>query len=133
MRLLADSSAWIDYLRGATTASTNLLDDAIQTQDVILGDLILAEIMRGIPDDATASKVSLSLEPYEVVLLGGKALALKGAENFRILRTRGITVRGTVDLLIGTWCIVNDVPLLCDDRDFFGMEDHLGLVRWRDP
>ena len=39
-------------------------------------------------------------------------------------------MRGTVDLLIATWCIENEMPLLHTDRDFLGFEEHLGLKRW---
>ena len=40
---------------------------------------------------------------------------------------KGITVRKTIDVLIGTYCIENDVALLHDDQDFLPMEQHLGL------
>jgi hypothetical protein len=46
------------------------------------------------------------------------------------LRAKGITVRGTIDLLIATWCIRDDVRPLHADRDFEGFETHLGLKRW---
>jgi hypothetical protein len=36
-------------------------------------------------------------------------------------------VRKTIDLLIGTFCIVNDCVLLHCDRDFDPMTRHLGL------
>ncbi|MCI5141490.1 MAG: hypothetical protein D3909_07150 [Candidatus Electrothrix sp. ATG1] len=40
---------------------------------------------------------------------------------------KGITVRKTIDVLIGTYCIEMDVALLHDDQDFVAMEEHLGL------
>ncbi|MCC6725674.1 MAG: hypothetical protein IT258_14290, partial [Saprospiraceae bacterium] len=59
--------------------------------------------------------------------LCGKTIALKSAENYRLLRKKGITIRKTVDVIIGTFCIENDLPLLHADRDFDPMEKHLGL------
>jgi hypothetical protein len=50
------------------------------------------------------------------------------ARNFRSLRRRGVTVRKTIDLLIGTWCIENRQPLLHNDSDFHPMAQHLGLI-----
>ena len=47
--------------------------------------------------------------------------------NYRAMRKKGITVRKTIDVLIGTYCIENDVSLLHDDQDFVPMEQHLGL------
>ena len=52
----------------------------------------------------------------------------RSARNFRSLRKRGVTVRKTIDLLIGTWCIENRRPLLHNDGDFRPMARHLGLV-----
>ncbi len=57
----------------------------------------------------------------------GQSLALEAARHYRALRARGITVRKTIDVLIGTFCLINDFELLHDDRDFDPMETHLGL------
>ncbi len=55
-------------------------------------------------------------------------LAIKAAANYRALRGRGFTVRKTVDLLIGTFCIEHGHALLHHDhRDFGPMALHLGL------
>ena len=43
------------------------------------------------------------------------------------MRRQGITVRKTIDIIIGTYCIENDLPSLHDDRDFNPMETILGL------
>jgi hypothetical protein len=43
------------------------------------------------------------------------------------MRGQGITVRKTIDVIIGTYCIENDLLLLHDDRDFNPMETILGL------
>jgi hypothetical protein len=53
--------------------------------------------------------------------------AIIAAANCRFLRGRGITVRTTVDLLIGMFCIERGHPLLHSDRDFEPMERLLGL------
>jgi hypothetical protein len=39
-----------------------------------------------------------------------------------------VTVRKTIDLLIGTWCIENRQPLLHNDSDFHPMAQYLGLI-----
>ena len=67
------------------------------------------------------------LEPLECVAMVGRDVALESARNFRRLRRRGATVRKTMDMLIGTWCLTNDCELLHADRDFEVMERHLGL------
>jgi len=60
--------------------------------------------------------------------MAGDTVAIAAARNFRALRRRGITIRKTIDLLIGTWCIANRTPLLHNDGDFRPMARHLGLI-----
>jgi len=57
----------------------------------------------------------------------GKEIALKSALNYRSLRKKGITIRKTADIIIGTFCIEHDLLLLHNDKDFEPMEKHLGL------
>jgi predicted nucleic acid-binding protein len=60
--------------------------------------------------------------------MAGEAIAVSAARNFRALRRRGITIRKTIDLLIGTWCIDNRRPLLHNDSVFRPMALYLGLI-----
>ena len=57
----------------------------------------------------------------------GKKLAIKSAENYRKLKKKGITARKTIDVIIATFCIENNLLLLHSDRDFRIMEKHLAL------
>jgi predicted nucleic acid-binding protein len=57
----------------------------------------------------------------------GKEIAFRAADNFRTLRKNGITVRKTIDVIIATFCIENNLELIHNDRDFDPMEDLLGL------
>jgi predicted nucleic acid-binding protein len=68
------------------------------------------------------------LRRFEVVPLLDSDLAPRAARNYRTLRDKGITVRKTNDIIIGTFCIERGCSLLHDDRDFAPMEEHLGLV-----
>jgi predicted nucleic acid-binding protein len=43
------------------------------------------------------------------------------------LRSRGITVRKTIDTLIATNCIEKGLTLLYSDKDFDPFVEHLGL------
>jgi predicted nucleic acid-binding protein len=59
--------------------------------------------------------------------MGGYQVAVQSAQNYRILRKKGVTVRKTIDVIIGTYCIMEGLPLLHDDRDFNPMVSHLLL------
>ncbi|WP_435547810.1 hypothetical protein [Desulfobacterium sp. N47] len=57
----------------------------------------------------------------------GQSLAIESAMNYRYLRRKGVTVRKTIDVIIGTFCIHHQLALLHDDRDFDPMVKFLGL------
>lgn len=65
-----------------------------------------------------------SLEYFDFV---GKELAITVAQNFRMLRRNGVTIRKTIDVLIATFCIEHHFPRLYNDRDYNLMEPVLGL------
>jgi predicted nucleic acid-binding protein len=128
--ILADTSVWVDYLRGADSTGAIALERAIGSRQLVLGDLIVAEILRGVSSESAAELTWSKLRLFDIVTLGGVDIAIAAAQNYRFLRSKAITIRGTIDLIIATWCIKNDVPLLHSDRDFREMEKWLGLKSW---
>ena len=57
----------------------------------------------------------------------GRDRVIRAADSFRALRKKGVTIRKTNDLIIGTYCADESLPLLFRDRDFRLMVQHLGL------
>jgi hypothetical protein len=125
--VLVDTSVWIDFFNGAATAEANELDALLGSGRILMGDLILAEILQGFGRDADYRRARGLLADVPYVDLVGHDIALAAAENYRKLRRRGITVRKTIDVIIGTFCILNGCDLLHADRDFDPMEGLLGL------
>jgi predicted nucleic acid-binding protein len=124
--VIVDTSVWIDYLRGNGHPETVWLDRELQQQPLGLTDLILCEVLQGTPDSAFA-KTRDDLLRFHVFANCSPALALAAAQNYRILRRKGYTVRATIDCLIATFCLENDHHLLHRDRDFDSFEKVLGL------
>ena len=125
--ILVDTSVWIDYFKGLDTQETNLLDLALGKNDVAIGDLILLEILQGFRADKdykTAKEHLLALHQFNMLTTD---LALIAAENYRELRKHGITIRKSADVIIATFCIENQLPLLFADRDFIPFTQHLAL------
>ncbi|MEQ3696126.1 MAG: PIN domain nuclease [Pseudomonadales bacterium] len=125
--ILADSSVWIDYLNGIHSLETEMLDEALNDDVVLMGDLILLEILQGFRksyDYKLAKANLLVLEQHEML---GTLQALRASEHFRFLRTKGITVRKTNDIVIASYCINEGIPLLFTDRDFEPFVKYLGL------
>ena len=126
--IVVDSSVWIDFLNGRNAPHVRRLSMVLGAEEVIVGDLMLCEVLQGLDSERAAQEVEALLRRFEIVPMAGDAIAVAAARNFRSLRRRGVTVRKTIDLLIGTWCIENRMPLLHNDSDFRPMARHLGLV-----
>jgi predicted nucleic acid-binding protein len=129
--IVVDNSVWIDFLNGRNAPHVKRLRAIMGAEEVIVGGLMLCEALRGLDDERTAREVEGLMRRFELVHMAGDAIAVAAAGNFRSLRRRGITVRKTIDLLIGTWCIENRRPLLHNDSDFRPMARYLGLIELR--
>ena len=125
--ILVDSSVWIDYFGGRNTWQTDTLDELLSFVPVIMGDLILAAILRGFRSDNDYESAKSYLSDLPFRQMGGYQVAVQSAQNYRTLRKRGVTVRKTIEVIIGTFCIIEDLPLLHDDRDFDPMTTHFSL------
>ncbi len=89
---------------------------------------MLCEVLQGLDGESAARRVEALLRRFEIAPMAGEAIAVAAARNFRSLRRRGVTIRKTIDMLIGTWCIENRLPLLHNDNDFRPMARYLGLI-----
>lgn len=49
--IVVDSSVWIDFFRNTRTAQAEWLDSNLGIERILVGDLILAEVLRGFKDD----------------------------------------------------------------------------------
>jgi len=126
--IMVDSSVWIDYFTGADTKQTEVLDNTLGQQHVAIGDLILTEVLQGFRHDKdynTAKSLFNELALFELL---GKEMALKSADNFRAIRKKGVTIRKTADVIIASFCIEKNIPLLFSDKDFKPFVKHLGLT-----
>jgi predicted nucleic acid-binding protein len=127
--IAVDTTVWIDHLRDTRTPQVQILRDIIATHRALLvvGDLVITEVLQGLTSARDARTVEAALRRFEIMPMVGPDIAVQSAANYRALRVRGITVRKTIDMLIGTFCIARGIPLLHSDRDFDPLEEHLGL------
>lgn len=127
MAILVDSTVWIDFFNGVDNWQTDRLDGLLGSGSLVTGDLILAEVLQGFREERDFARARDALLLLPVLVMGGVELAVESAENFRLLRRRGITVRATIDCLIATFCLREDLALLHKDRDFDHFAGRLGL------
>ena len=125
--ILVDSSVWIDYFNGVENPQSDKLDSLLGTHPIAIGDIIATEVLQGFTNDQDFRTAKQLIAEFTMLELLGKQRALKAAEIYRKLRKQGVTVRKTVDVIIGAYCIDEKLPLLYRDRDFDPMVSKLGL------
>jgi len=126
--IVVDSSVWVDYFNGRETRETSTLYGLLGQQEILLGDLILTEVLQGFRLDAHFKRARRLLHTFPTVTMLGPVMAERSATHYRTLRKKGVTVRKTIDVMIGTYCIFQNLPLLYCDRDFDPMVKYLGLI-----
>jgi len=118
MMMLVDTSVWIDFFRGKETAETDHLAAALSAdEDICICGLILAEILQGVPSPGQYRRVRKALDPL-IYLPMSRDDHILAANIYRAARTKGKTIRNTMDCIIAACAISHSVPLLQADRDF---------------
>ena len=120
--VLIDTSAWVEYINEGDPTICQKVDAALSNEIVVIGDLIYCEVLQGLYNAKQRGEVRdlfLALPQFEMV---GFENAERASENYRLLREKGVTIRKTIDVLIGTFCAENDIALIHHDRDFENMK-----------
>ncbi|MCB1678801.1 MAG: PIN domain nuclease [Halioglobus sp.] len=126
--ILVDTGIWVGYFNGKANKYSDTLDAALVEGTVVIGDLILLEVLQGFRSDKDYRSAKTKLGTLEQFAMFGHSMVTKCATNYRKLRNNGITIRSTTDVIIGTFCIENEIPLLFQDRDFVPLVEKLGLM-----
>ena len=125
--VIVDTSVWIDAFRGTTNRETIWLKQAVSIREIGLTNLILCEVLQGVSTNSEYDEIRDDLLQFAVFNTGSAKLALTSAQQYRTLRSMGITVRKTIDCIIASFCVEYGHQLLHRDRDFDCFESHLGL------
>ncbi len=123
--MLADTSAWVDHLRGRRTKAagrlSGLLGDGLATTDIVVMELLMGarddahlRVLQGLVD--SCDYLPTHREDYE-----------SAAAIWRSCRRAGVTVRSIPDLLVAAVAIRVDVAVLHNDRDFEVIARHVDL------
>jgi predicted nucleic acid-binding protein len=127
MMVLVDTTVWIDFFAarssGHVVAFENLV---INREDICIGGIVLTEVLQGIRKDSEFKKTR-DLFNNLLFLPMPYPVFLKAVEIYRKLRRKGITIRKSVDCMIASVAIENDIPLLHNDKDFEAIEKYCGL------
>ena len=129
MRLLVDSTVFIDFFRGRETAQTSRLEQCFQNGDEICYcGFVLLEVLQGIRDEKELVTVKHQFENL-IYLEDDRSTFELGATIYRELRRKGITIRNSIDCLIAATVIQHGVNFLENDRDYKFIDQHYPLNR----
>lgn len=129
MTILVDTSAWVEYLRGTGSPYNNWVREAIRAETPLgWTQPILYELTAGAGSSRRA-------EELRALLLRGPMIAVEGlqdwedaAQLYRSARSRGLTVRSSIDCLIAAVALRTGSPVLALDRDFEALAQVCDLV-----
>ncbi len=126
--IVVDTSVWIDHFSGHRSAQVDRLDRLLATRGlpILIGDIVMYEVFCGCRSSRHVIQIRRWFEPLLLVSMLDFDLVPRAVVHYHTLRRRGITP-GTVDMIIGAYCIEIGAPLLTADHDFEPMRDHLGL------
>jgi len=136
VRVLVDTSAWVDFLNGFPSPVADALAELLEgDDDVCTCGIVVAEVFQGLRRDEGRDAIRRSFEDLIFLEPPGIGLYLRAAELYRALRKRGKTVRSTVDCIIAVIAEDSGSALLAHDRDMDAILDSglLRVARWRAP
>ena len=124
--IVVDSSVWISHFYNILHPEVEVLRSIEAAETILMGELIFLEVSMGAKSEKNARDLEQSLGQFMSATMLDRVTVAAAGENYRRLRELGITLRSTVDLIIGTYCIQHGHQLLHRDRDFGHMRQ-LGL------
>ncbi|MDH4204581.1 MAG: PIN domain nuclease [Desulfobacteraceae bacterium] len=127
MMVLVDTTVWIDFFAARSSGHVDALENLIiNREDICICGIVLTEVLQGIRKDSEFKKTR-DLFNKLLFLPMPYPVFLKASEIYRRLRRKGITIRKSVDCMIASVALENDIPLLHNDNDFEAIEEHYGL------
>jgi predicted nucleic acid-binding protein len=118
LKVLVDTSVWVDFFNGYPSAQEKSLSRLIAGDDEILtSGVIVAEVFQGLRRDKGRAEIVRLFRELVFVEPSGMGTYLRAADVYRTLRRRGVTVRSTIDCLIAVVAEENECDVLARDRD----------------
>jgi len=118
VRVLIDSSAWIEFLNGNPSRTAEEVSTLLGSDHVLSTcGLIVTEVLQGLRRDSGFARVVSLFEDLDFLEPAGIGTYLRAAEVYRELRKRGITVRSAIDCILAALAEEHGCSVLARDRD----------------
>jgi len=134
VRVLVDTSAWVDFLNGFPSPAADALADLLRgDDDVCTCGIVAAEVFQGLRRERGRDAIRRSFEDMVFLEPSGMRLYLRAADLYRGLRERGRTIRSTIDCVVAAIAEEGGCRLLARDRDMDAILDSglLKVERWQ--
>ena len=117
--ILLDTSALIEFLNHTGSACDRSIEALVQSNaDLAITEIILTEVLQGIRIEKDYREIRTCLLTFPFLSLKSSQSYIHAADMYRKCRSKGLTVRSTIDLLIAQVAIEHGAALLHNDRDF---------------
>ncbi len=126
--ILADTSAWIEYLRKTGSDVNVRLRESLRGGAIATTDVVLMEVLAGARSDSHRQELRRLLGACELLATEGPVDYERAAELHRACRRGGETIRTLLDCLLAAVAIRHDLPLLHADADFDAIARHAPLA-----
>jgi predicted nucleic acid-binding protein len=118
LKVLVDTSAWVDFLNGFPSPERRAVADLIPSDhEICTCGVVVAEVFQGLRRDAGRSQLSALFRDLVFLEPAGIDFYYRAAELFRALRRRGKTIRSTIDCMIALLAEDHGCAVLARDRD----------------
>jgi len=126
--IVADSSAWVEFLRGTDHRVAIKLRELIERdEEIALTEVIVMELLAGARSGAGVRELRSRLLGFEVLPLQGLTDFEEAGVIYRACRDAGETLRSLNDCLIAVPVIRAGASLLHNDADFTAIARHSSL------
>lgn len=126
--ILADTSAWVEYLRKTGSDVGLRLQELIsQEADIATTEVVVMEVLAGALDDEHREKLRRLMRRCKLLPVGDLATYEQAAELHRTCRRQGETVRKLTDCLIAAVAIREGAAVLHIDTHFTALARHTPL------
>jgi predicted nucleic acid-binding protein len=126
--ILADTSAWVEYLRATGSPVHLRLRKLIADEgDLVTTEVVMMELLAGETTPEGVARLRRLLGRFDLLPVEGLAVYEAAAELYRRCRAGGETVRSLTDCLIAAVAVRSGATLLHRDQDFEVIARHTPL------
>jgi predicted nucleic acid-binding protein len=116
--ILADTSAWVEYLRRTGSPVNVRLRELIAAGSVATTDVVVMEVLAGARDDLQRQRLRTLLGQCEYLRTSAPEDFERAATVSAVCRRSGFTIRALTDCLLAAVALRSGVAVLHADRDF---------------